>query len=296
MRRVFLNPADIGGRYSALSNFGMVPAALAGIDVRGLLEQAQRVALACGSRTQAKENPGLNLGAILAEAAHAGRDKATFFLSPGIRTFGDWVEQLIAESTGKEGKGILPVVGETIGGPEVYGNDRLFVHIQLESEVRERIDPKLEALKSAGHPMVSFTLPDKIALGQEFYRWEVATATAGSLLGIDAFDQPNVQESKDNTKRLLEKFRSDKKLPEEKPILESGGVKLYGDAALAPNGGPKNDALAVTLSNFLGLARAGEGTPVTVQRLKPSSAGVSLAKVLSTVSAGSGAAATGLPN
>jgi transaldolase/glucose-6-phosphate isomerase len=246
------------------SNFGMVPAALAGIDVRGLLEQGQRMAQACGSRASAKENPGLALGAVLAEGARAGRDKATFFLSPGIRMFGDWVEQLIAESTGKEGKGILPVVGETIGGPEVYGNDRLFVHIQLESEVRERIDPKLETLKSAGYPMVSFTLPNKVALGQEFYRWEVATATVGALLGINAFDQPNVQESKDNTNRLLGEFRSQGKLPEDEPVSSAGDLKLYCDAAtraslekLGKQLGDDGNMLETCLSGFLHQARPG---------------------------------------
>ena len=264
-RRVFHGVPDIGGRYSALSNFGMVPAALAGIDVRGLLEQAQRMARACGSSVSAKDNPGLALGAVLAEGARAGRDKATFFLSPGIRMFGDWVEQLIAESTGKEGKGILPVVGETIGGPEVYGNDRLFVHIQLESEIRERIDPKLETLKSAGYPMVSFTLPDKLALGQEFYRWEVATATAGALLGINAFDQPNVQESKDNTNRLLGELRSKGKLPEDEPVSSAGDLKLYCDAArraglekLGNQLGDSENMLETCLAGFLHQARPGD--------------------------------------
>jgi transaldolase / glucose-6-phosphate isomerase len=264
-RRVFHGVPEIGGRYSALSNFGMVPAALAGIDVSGLLEQAERMVHACAPPVEAKENPGLSLGAILAEGARAGRDKATFFLSPGIRTLGDWVEQLIAESTGKEGKGILPVVGETIGGPGVYGNDRLFVHVQLATETRERIDPKLEALKAAGHPLVSFTLPEKIELGQEFFRWEVATATAGSLLGIDAFDQPNVQESKDNTNRLLEVFRSKGKLPEDEPVRAGGDLKLYCDASASANleklgkqFGDSENQLAALFSGFLHQARPGD--------------------------------------
>jgi transaldolase / glucose-6-phosphate isomerase len=264
-RRVFHGVPDIGGRYSALSNFGMVPAALAGIDVRGLLEQAERMVQACASGAPAKENPGLGLGAILAEAARAGRDKATFFFSPGIRTFGDWVEQLIAESTGKEGKGIVPVVGETIGGPEVYGNDRLFVHVQLLSEARERIEPKLEALRAAGHPLVSFTLPEKIELGQEFFRWEVATATAGSLLGINAFDQPNVQESKDNTNRLLAEFRSQGKLPEDEPASAAGDLKLYCDVPTRANLeklgkqlGDADNLLETQLAGFLQQARPGD--------------------------------------
>jgi transaldolase / glucose-6-phosphate isomerase len=257
-RRVFHGQPDIGGRYSALSNFGMVPAALAGVDVRALLEQAERMRRACAGSVAAAENPGLSLGAILAAGARAGRDKVTFFVSPGVRGFANWLEQLIAESTGKEGKGILPVAGEKIGPPEVYGADRLFVHIELADEIRERFDPKVEALKSAGHPLVQFVLENKLNLGQEFYRWEVATATAGSLLAIDAFDQPNVQESKDNTKRILEQFRSAGKLPEEKPLREAGGVKLFGDAALGKNRGQGAAGLGGCLNTFFAQARPGD--------------------------------------
>lgn len=277
-RRVFHGVPEIGGRYSALSNFGMVPAALAGIDVRGLLEQAERMVRACAPPAAAKENPGLSLGAMLAEAARAGRDKATFFLSPGIRTFGDWAEQLIAESTGKEGKGILPVVGETIGGPEVYGADRFFVHLQLASEARERIEPKLEALKSAGHPLVSFTLSDKICLGQEFYRWEVATATAGALLGINAFDQPNVQESKDNTNRLLAEFRSKGRLSEDEAASAAGELKMYCDAPTRANLeklgnqlGDSDSSLENQLSGFLHQAHPGDYVALMAY-LEPASA------------------------
>ena len=264
-RRVFHGLPDIGGRYSALSNFGMVPAGLAGIDVRGLLALAERMVHACACCVPAKDNPGLALGAILAEAARAGRDKVTFFLSPGIRTFGDWVEQLIAESTGKEGKGIVPVVGETVGSPEVYGNDRLFVYIQLAEEAEKRIEPKLDALKAEGHPLVSFTLQNKIDLGQEFFRWEVATATAGALLGINAFDQPNVQESKDNTKRLLNEFRSNGKLAEDQPAAVSGELKLFCDSAtrasLEKQGLQRGDSaksLENYVSSFLHQARPGD--------------------------------------
>ncbi len=264
-RRIFPGLPDIGGRYSALSNFGIVPAALAGIDVRQMLERAGRMAQACAGSTSAAGNPGVSLGAILAESARAGRDKATFFLSPGIRTFGDWVEQLIAESTGKEGKGILPVVGETIGDLDVYGSDRLFIHIQLASEARERIKPKLEAFKAAGHPLVTFTLEDKLALGQEFYRWEVATATAGSLLGINAFDQPNVQESKDNTNRLLAEFRSKGALPEEDPLTQKSDLKLYCDVStrtsleiLGEQKGDTSRTFENYLHSFLRQARRGD--------------------------------------
>jgi transaldolase / glucose-6-phosphate isomerase len=264
-RRVFHGVPEIGGRYSALSNFGMVPAALAGVDVRALLERAERMVHACASCVSTQENPGASLGAALGEGARAGRNKATFFLSPGIRTFADWVEQLIAESTGKEGKGILPVVGETIGGPEVYGNDRFFIHIQLAEEERERFDPKLDALKAAGHPLVSFTLQDKLELGQEFFRWEVATATAGSLLGINAFDQPNVQESKDNTNRLLAEFRSKGRLPEDEPASTAGALRLYCDAytrgaleKLGNDHGDSGKSLENYFASFLRQAQPGD--------------------------------------
>ncbi len=254
-RRVFPGTPDIGGRYSALSNFGMVPAALAGVNVRALLEQAERMRRGCSSPLPAKQNPGLSLGATLGAAAQAGRDKVTFFASPGVRGFENWVEQLIAESTGKEGKGILPVAGEKIGTPEVYGDDRLFVHIELADEMRERFDPKVQALEDAGHPLLHFVLNNKLELGQEFYRWEVATAAAGSLLGIDAFDQPNVQESKDNTKRLLEQFRSTGKLPEEAPYLVAGEVKLYGCPGTAS---PQTKDLGACLTAFFAQARPGD--------------------------------------
>ncbi len=171
------------------------------------------------------------LGATLAEAARRGRDKITFVISQGIETFADWVEQLIAESTGKEGKGLLPVAGEDLGAPEVYGQDRIFVHVKLESEAEDSVDQALHDLETAGHPVVRISLHDKLDLGQEFFRWEVATATAGALLGIDPFDQPNVQESKGNTGKLLEGFRVQGNFSEPEPLLESNGLKFYGDGA-----------------------------------------------------------------
>ena len=226
-RRVFPGVPDIGGRYSALSNFGIVPAALAGVDVQTLLERAERMVHACGACVPARENPGMVLGATLAEAARRGRDKITFLISREIETFADWVEQLIAESTGKEDKGLLPVVGEALGEPGVYGKDRVFVHLKLESEAEGGVEQALNALEAAGHPVIRISLHDKLDLGQEFFRWEVATATAGALLNIDPFDQPNVQESKDNTNRLLQQFRSQGKFIEEAPALEADGIQLY---------------------------------------------------------------------
>ena len=204
-RRTFLNQTDIGGRYSALSFFGLVPAALIGVDVDTLLHRAHRMAEACAACVPALENPAARLGALLGEAALAGRDKVTFVLSPGIASFGLWAEQLIAESTGKEGKGILPVAGEPLGPPEVYGEDRVFVSMVLAGEADPGVEARLAELEQAGHPVVHLKLDDRFDLGQEYFRWEFATAVAGAVLRINPFDQPNVAESKANTKAVLAK-------------------------------------------------------------------------------------------
>jgi transaldolase/glucose-6-phosphate isomerase len=197
-RATFLNPPDIGGRYSALSYFGLVPGALIGADLDGLLDRAAEAAHACVPYVPLDDNPGAWLGALLGEGAREGRDKLTLVLDERIRTFGYWVEQLIAESTGKEGKGIVPVEGEDLGPPEVYGTDRLFVAMG-----EQKLNEALRPLGEAGHPITHLVLDDPIELGREFFRWEFATAVAGAVLGIQPFDQPNVQEAKDNTKRLL---------------------------------------------------------------------------------------------
>ncbi|MGH2520956.1 MAG: bifunctional transaldolase/phosoglucose isomerase [Anaerolineales bacterium] len=219
-RRIFLNPPEIGGRYSALSYFGLVPAALMGIDVAELLERAKRMMLACGPIIPAAQNPGLSLGAILGTLANAGRDKLTFIVSDKIATFGYWTEQLIAESTGKEGKGILPVEGEPVGTPEVYGKDRVFAHLRMGANRRR--DTAVAALAKAGHPVITFDLEDAYDLGAEFLRWEIATVAAGWVLGIDPFDQPNVQESKDNTVRLLRERAATGRLPDLEGALVPG--------------------------------------------------------------------------
>jgi transaldolase / glucose-6-phosphate isomerase len=204
-RRTFLNPTDIGGRYSALSFFGLVTAALIGVDVDTLLHRAHRMAEACAACVPPLENPAARLGALLGEAALARRDKVTFVLSPGIASFGLWAEQLIAESTGKEGKGILPVAGEPLGPPEVYGEDRVFVSMVLAGEADTGVEARLAELEQKGHPVVHLKLDDRFDLGQEFFRWEFATAVAGAVLRINPFDQPNVAESKANTKAVLAK-------------------------------------------------------------------------------------------
>ncbi|MGD0223936.1 MAG: bifunctional transaldolase/phosoglucose isomerase [Terriglobia bacterium] len=254
-RRVFPGQPDIGGRYSALSNFGMIPAALAGVHVHGLLERAAHMAAACGANVAAKDTPGLVLGAALGAAGLSGRDKITFVISPAIETFADWVEQLIAESTGKEGKGLVPVAGEALHGPAAYRQDRLFVQIKLTSEADEATECALQALEAAGHPVIRIILRDVLDLGAEFFRWEVATATAGALLGIDPFDQPNVQESKDNTKSLLAEYRAQGKFPEGDPLLESDGLKVYGDAATL---GAAATSVGGALAAFLNQGRPGD--------------------------------------
>ncbi len=258
-RRVFPGAADIGGRYSALSNFGMVPAALIGLDVKDVFDRAARMMEACGPEVPAGDNPGVKLGAILAEAARGGRDKITFVISPQIETFADWVEQLIAESTGKEGKGLVPVAGEALGEPGNYGHDRIFVRLQLTSDTDQATAQKLKALEEAGHPVIRIELGSKLDLAQEFFRWEVATATAGALLGINAFDQPNVQESKDNTKRLLERFRSEGKLPAESAMLASEGLEFYCDAETRQVLAKRSANSAETLlAGFFEQARTGD--------------------------------------
>ena len=252
-RGVVSGKPDIGGRYSALSNFGIVPAALQGTDVSSLLDRAQQMVHACACRARSEDNPGVKLGVILAEAARAGRDKVTFVSSPGIATFADWAEQLIAESTGKEEKGLTPVAGEALGEPECYGDDRFFVYLGLRSEADADTDRKLSALEAVGHPVVRINLAQKIDLGQEFFRWEVATATVGSLLGINAFDQPNVQESKDNTNRLLAEFREKGKLPEGAPTLKTRGLQVF-----APPSRTSAKSVESYLAGFLRQARPGD--------------------------------------
>jgi len=209
-RWIFRNPPDIGGRYSALSYFGLVPGALMGVDVGEMLERAVEMAHSCADSVPADSNPGVWLGGVMGDLALQGRNKLTLIASPKIATFGYWVEQLIAESTGKQGKGIVPVEGEPLGKPAVYGDDRLFVYIRLDADPPHKA---VEALEKAGQPVVTLTMRDKLDLGGEFLRWEIATAIAGSILGIDAFDQPNVQESKDNTKKVLGRYRASGRLP-----------------------------------------------------------------------------------
>ncbi len=225
-RSIFTNDPNIGGRYSALSYFGLVPAVLVGVDIARLLKSAINVAEMC----KADDNPGGYLGLILGELAKVGRDKVTFILSPKISSFGDWVEQLIAESTGKSGKGILPVVGEIPGPVSVYGSDRLFVTIQLAGDASH--DADLKKLNDAGHPVLSLHLHDLYELGGQFFLWELATAVAGYRLGIQPFDQPNVEAAKILARKIIVDFTQNGTIPELKPAdLSPVVVRSFLDRA-----------------------------------------------------------------
>jgi transaldolase / glucose-6-phosphate isomerase len=235
-RAIVEGPPDVGGRYSALSVFGLVPAALAGVNLEALLDRASVMAEAC--RRPAQSNPGLRLGAALGEAALAGRNKLTILTSRRLASFGDWAEQLVAESTGKAGKGIVPIVGEPLAEPDRYGTDRMFVLVTLDdaaapalAELAELAD-LASALEGLGHPVVRIGLSDVYELGGEFMRWEVATAAAGMILEIDPFDQPNVQESKDATRELLDYFRRDGVLPLPPAIVSEPGLAASADATV----------------------------------------------------------------
>lgn len=206
------NPPDIGGRYSVLSFFGLVPAALMGLDIPRLLRSATTMAERCRSANVAA-NPAAYLGVVMGGLAKAGRDKVTVVTSPGMASFGLWAEQLLAESTGKEGTGLIPVAQEPLSAPDAYGKDRLFVYLRLKGDKNSMLDRKVQALSKAGHPVLRYELNDRYSLGAEFFRWEFATAVAGHVLGIHPFDQPNVQESKDNTARVLQTFETTKRLP-----------------------------------------------------------------------------------
>ena len=228
-RHIFFGRPSIGGRYSALSNFGMVPAAAIGVDIKKFLGRTQEMVCACGPSPSVEENPGAVLGIILGTAAQAGRDKVTIVTSPDISDLGAWLEQLLAESTGKVGKGIIPVDREELGAPEIYGNDRVFAYVHTEHGTDLTVDAKIATLEKAGHPVVRISMADTYALGAEFFRWEIATAVAGSIIGINAFNQPDVEASKVATRNLTSEYEKTGSLPPEEPVLEDGGMKVFTD-------------------------------------------------------------------
>jgi transaldolase/glucose-6-phosphate isomerase len=257
-RHVFHGLASIGGRYSVLSDFGMVPAAAIGIDPGAFLETTAEMVRSCAPSSPPAENPGVILGAILGISQRHGHDKVTIAASPGIADFGAWLEQLLAESTGKLGKGIVPVEAETLGAPAVYGADRLFVYLRLGDDDDREQERAVAALEAAGHPVVRITVGAPLQLGQEFFRWEMATAVAGSIIGINPFDQPDVEASKVKTRELTAAYEKTGALPAEAPFFRGGGFALYADgrneAALKPHA----TSLPAALKAHLGRVGAGD--------------------------------------
>jgi transaldolase / glucose-6-phosphate isomerase len=243
-RAVFLNPDDIGGRYSALSFFGLVPAALFGADLETLLDRADAMASACAPGRPAAENVALVMGAWLGEAALAGRDKLTILASPAIGNFGSWAEQLVAESTGKEGRGLFPVDVEPPGHVEVYGDDRAFVYVRLAHGADTEQDTLVDALEGSGHTVLRLPVEDAQDIAGQFLLWELAVAVAGHVIGIDPFDQPNVQESKDNTGAILAGSRP----PATAPLLEEDGVQVFATDDLRGDVRSLRDALETLLA------------------------------------------------
>jgi len=254
--KIFYGLKSIGGRYSALSDFGMIPAAAMGVDVPRFLESAKKMVERCKAES-ASDNPGLALGLTLGENALQGRDKVTIQASPAVADLGAWLEQLLAESTGKIGKGLIPVDRETLGTPEVYGRDRLFAYERFTPKPSTEQDKGLGSLEHAGHTLVRIEIADKYDLGQEFFRWEVATAVAGAIIGINPFDQPDVEASKIVTKELTSEYEEKGTLRPEKPIFEGEGVKLFTDERNAAELGKRAD-LREYLSAHLGRIRPGD--------------------------------------
>jgi transaldolase/glucose-6-phosphate isomerase len=251
--KIFAGDPTIGGRYSALSNFGMVPAAAMGMDLGKFLKTTQEMVKACGASSTADTNPGVLLGNILGLAANHGRDKITIITSPGISDLGAWLEQLIAESTGKIGKGIIPVDREKLAKPSVYGSDRIFAYLRLANKPNKAQDTAVAAIEKAGHPVVRIILPNVYALGQEFFRWEIATAVAGSIIGINAFNQPDVEASKIETKKLTSQYEATGSLPPESPFFIAKDAKLFADdknSAALSGGKSLNEIVKTHLSRI----------------------------------------------
>ena len=232
-RQVWSGRPDVGGRFSVLSSFGLVPAAACGLDVPAFLAPAREMAERCGHDVAAGRNPGVRLGLLLGLAAAAGRDKATLVLTPSIRALGDWLEQLLAESTGKAGRGLIPIVDEEPGPPAAYGTDRLFVYLRVDDDPEPGQDAALKGLAEAGHPVVTLSVPDREALAGEFFRWELATAACGAVLGVNPFDQPDVEAAKAATRTLTAAWEAGGGFPDGPPAARSDGIALFADAGTA---------------------------------------------------------------
>ncbi|MBV8088442.1 MAG: bifunctional transaldolase/phosoglucose isomerase, partial [Alphaproteobacteria bacterium] len=261
-RCAFHGLPSIGGRYSVLSDFGMVPAAAIGVDVRSFLENTAEMVRSCAASSPPVENPGVILGAILGTCQRHGRDKVTIIASKGIGDFGAWLEQLLAESTGKLGKGIVPLDAEPLGAPAVYGNDRLFAYLRLAADQDAEHEQAIAALEAAGHPVVRITVQDRMQLGQEFFRWEMATAVAGSVIGINPFDQPDVEAAKVKTRDLTTAYEKSRALPEMRPFFEGDGIKLFADPRNEAALKPQATSLAMALKAHFG--RIGPGDYVAL--------------------------------
>jgi transaldolase/glucose-6-phosphate isomerase len=257
-RAVFHGLPSIGGRYSVLSNFGMVPAVAIGVEPRAFLESTAEMVRSCAASSPPVENPGAILGAIIGVCQRQGRDKVTVVASQGIADFGAWLEQLLAESTGKIGKGIVPVDAEPLGPPAVYGDDRLFAYLRLASDRDEEQDKAIAALEAAGQPVVRITVGDPVQLGQEFFRWEMATAVAGAIIGINPFDQPDVEASKVKTRELTAAYEQSGRLPPEAPFFSGDGIELFADPRNEAELKPKATSLAAALKAHLDRAGAGD--------------------------------------
>ncbi|HEX9868678.1 MAG TPA: bifunctional transaldolase/phosoglucose isomerase [Candidatus Tectomicrobia bacterium] len=259
-RHIVHGVPSIGGRYSALSNFGMVPAALMGVDVPQFLDSAEIMVHSCASCVPPEVNPGVMLGVLMGTLAKHGRDKVTIVTSPAIGTLGAWLEQLLAESTGKDGTGLIPVDNERLGPPEVYGEDRLFVYIRSNAAPSPEQDAAVTALEQAGHPVVRITLEETMDLGQEFFRWEIATAVAGSILGINPFNQPDVEASKIATQKLTAAYEETGKLPDEAPVLQDRTLRLFTDQKNVEAIGAKSRAQSMEgyLAAHLGRIQLGD--------------------------------------
>jgi glucose-6-phosphate isomerase len=258
-RKIFYGDATVGGRFSALSNFGLVPAAIAGLDVKRWLAEAQR-SVQAAKNADLKNNAAALLGLILGTAHNAGQNKITYFTSPEIYDLGAWLEQLIAESTGKQDKGITPVDRERIGAPAVYGNDRVFAYVRLKGGDNQAQDAAVKALEEAGQPVVWFEIEDRYELSAEFFTWEFATAIAGSVMGINAFNQPDVEIAKVATRALTSEYEKTGKLAEMTPLLEENGIKVFADARYAGvlNAGLKEKTLAGYLHAHLSQIGVGD--------------------------------------
>ena len=269
-RHVAFGIPSIGGRYSVLSDFGLVPAAAMGLDLGRLLGATEMMVRSCAADVPAADNPGVVLGTILGVLGKAGRDKVTIVASPGIADFGAWLEQLLAESTGKQGKGLIPVDTEPLGPPDVYGQDRLFVYVRLSGEADAEQDDAVDALERAGHPVVRIAVTDRYHIGQEFFRWEFATAVAGSILGINPFNQPDVEASKDKTRELTAAYEQTGKLPPETAFLEEAGLALFADDKNSKAFGKAKTLVEVSRGAF----RA-RSTRATIARCSPMSSATS---------------------